>query len=481
MELGDCLILFIKNMVKPLKVATAFSGGLAAVEFAIKYESIKHEIVFACEWDKYARKQYLQFHAAPATFHEDISDLDAKKYKNKIDLFVWGSPCQDVSLSGKREGFDGQKSKFFREGARVQNEMKPKIFIYENVLGLLSSNNGNDYEEVLRTFRTQGYSIVTTRMNTKDYGVPQNRDRIFIIGFLNNADYQSFTPPIPKKLKTKLKDILQPWIPEKYFLSQKMIDGFITHTDRHSIKGNRFKFKPTKGDKVAACLHIASGNKPSDDYIKIKTSLQQLGNIDQKGHNSLWGRVYSIEGISSTVNANGGGAGAKTGLYLIKTNTKQGFKEIRRGDSLNFTFPNSKTRRGRIGKEIAQTLDCACNQGVVEPQIGALRGRNPQNPKLRVLGLPTKQMLEINKNGTSNCLTSVQKDNVVLRDFLIRRLIPFETFLLQGLRAEDIKIVVSDTQAYKISGNAQSVNVLQELLKALYKKEELPKNSLFDF
>jgi len=163
------------------------------------------------------------------------------------------------------------------------------------------------------------------------------------------------------------------------------------------------------------------------------SSLQQVGNIDQKGHNSLWGRVYSTEGISATLNANGGGAGAKTGLYFIS------------------------------------------------PKIGAFRGRNPNNPNSRKSGLPTQQMLEINHNGTSNCLTSVQKDNVVVDDFYIRRLIPFETFLLQGVKAEDIKIIVSDTQAYKISGNAQSVNVLQELLKAIYKKQELPKNSLFDF
>ena len=76
-----------------LKLATAFSGGLAAPEFALKYENIDHEVIFTCEFDKYARKQYLEFHGEPNTFYEDIRDLDARHYKDKIDLFVWGSPC----------------------------------------------------------------------------------------------------------------------------------------------------------------------------------------------------------------------------------------------------------------------------------------------------------------------------------------------------------------------------------------------------
>lgn len=206
----------------------------------------------------------------------------------------------------------------------------------------------------------------------------------------------------------------------------------------------------------------------------MSKELIQVGNVDQKGHNSLWGRVYSPMGISSTLNANGGGMGAKTGLYAIscairgrnsegkivqmlevkddgicnslttvqkdamvmqykiKSNTKDGFEYCKDGDCINYTFINSKTRRGRVGRGYAQTLDTACNIGVI--------------------------------NG-----------------FMIRRLMPFETFRIQGVKKEDIRLVVSDTQAYRISGNAISVNVMQELLKAIYKKESLGKTSLFDF
>ena len=354
-----------------MKIGTLFSGGLAAPEFALKYENIKHEVVFACEIDKYARKQYLQFHGEPRDeFYHDVTKLDGTKYRNKIDLLVWGSPCQDLSLAGKRKGFNGDKSSLFREGAKIQSEIMPKNFIFENVVGLLSSNNGNDYKEVLRTFRGQGYHIVTLRMNTKDYGIPQNRDRIFIAGFLDENEYLEFREPQPKKLKISLKDLLDKEVDEKYYLSAKMINYIKTKAHLHQ-SANRLQ-------KDICCTLNATDYKspPCVDLI-------QIGNIDTKGHNSIWGRVYDPKGIATNLNANGGGAGAKTGLYHIENR--------------------------------------------------------------------------------------------------IRKLTPKECFRLQGVKDKDIVLANSDTQSYKIAGNAISVNVMQEIVRELYKKDRSIKTNLFDF
>lgn len=398
-----------------IRVATAFSGGLAAVEFALRYENINHEIVFACEWDKYARQQYLQFHNNPKTFYKDVQDLKANKYKNQIDLFVWGSPCQDLSLAGKRKGFNGEKSSLFREGARVQKEMMPKNFIFENVKGLLSSNKGADYKEVCKTFRDMGYHIHTTVMNTKDFGIPQNRERVFIIGFLDEKEYHSYKEPQSFKLEKRLKDLLEDEVDEKYFLSQKMIDGFLRHKERHQEKGNGFQFKTTDGNKVANCLSCGVGTRATDDYIQIKSA------------------------------------------------TKKGYETATENDSINFTHPDSKTRRGRVGKGVAQTLDCACNQGVIATQIGNSKSYgNATNDK-----------------GIAFCLRASEPNGVIEKSN-IRRLTPKECFRLQGVHDININLVVSDTQAYKIAGNAISVNVMQYLLKSLYKKEST-KESLFDF
>lgn len=407
----------INEASKIIKVATAFSGGLAALEFALRYENINHEIVFACEWDKYARKQYLKFHSKPNTFYNDIKDLKAKKYLGLIFLFVWGSPCQDLSLSGKREGLKGVKSSHFFEGLRVQGEMKPPVFIFENVVGLLSSNGGADYKMVCNEFRKQGYNIHLSRMNAKNYGDPQNRDRIFIIGFLDKKEYHKFKTPEPIELDKCLKDVLQKWIPEKYFLSQKMINGFLN-------KPSKFKerFKPVdKNYKYSNCL-IASGygTKVTDTYIKV-------GFINKDSQSST---VGSIDGISNTLVS--GSHGYAQGYYQIKSNTKSGFEVAKDFDCINLERPSSTTRRGRVGKGYAQTLQTAGNIGVIYNSY-------------------------------------------------IRRLTPFETFKLQGVKDEDINLVVSDTQAYKISGNAINVSVMRHLLKALFKQEQKVKTSLFDF
>ena len=339
-----------------IRVGTLFSGGLAAPEFALKYEKIKHLVIFACEIDKWARKQYLVFHNKPEYFYNDVKDFDGKNFSNEIDLLVWGSPCQDLSISGKRKGLSGEKSSLFRVAAKIQNNIKPKIFIFENVTGILSSNKGADYQEVLNTFSTQGYKTITLKMNTKDFGIPQNRNRIFIIGFLDVEKYHNFKDPKQIQLKLKLKDLLQKDVDEKYFLSKEQIKNFT----KSSFNQERDRMQ---NNNICATLL-------SRDYKSPK--LVQIGNIDCRGNNSHWGRVYDPDGLAPTLIANGGGAGAKTGLYQIKSN--------------------------------------------------------------------------------------------------IRRLTPYETFLLQGVKSEDIKLVNSDTQSYKISGNAMSVNVLQSILKSIYKE-----------
>jgi len=460
-----------------INLVTLFTGGLSAIDFALKYESMEYNHLLACEIDKYARKQFLQFHKEPLEFSEDASKVCTEHLKGKVDLYCFGSPCQDLSLAGKRKGFNGEKSSLFREGARVMREMMPRAFIFENVKGLLSSNNGNDYKEVVRTFQELGYLIAMKVVNTKEHGIPQNRERVFIVGFLDAEKYHSFNFAEPEPLKLVLRDMLDDEVSDKYYLSDKMIDGFMKHRERHEDRGNGFAFAPKTGDDIAGCLSVKAGNRQTDNYIK-EPQLEQIGNIDTKGHNSLWGRVYSPDGLGACLNANGGGAGAKTGLYHVKSATTKGYEVATEQDSINFTHPDSKTRRGRVGKGVAQTLDCACNQGVIEPQIGAIRGRNPSNPKSRTAGEPTEQMLEINESGTSNCLTTVQKDNVVVEEFRIRRLTPNECFKLQGVKSEDIQLVNSDSQSYRIAGNAISVNVMSMILRQLYKAEK-PKDTLF--
>ena len=363
--------------MKSLKIGTLFSGGLAAVEWAMKYEEFEHEIVFACEWDKYARKQYLAFHGEPTSnFYEDVSDMDGKPYLNTIDLMVWGSPCQDLSLAGKRKGFDGEKSSLFREGARIMSEVMPKSFIFENVKGLLSSNGGADYKEVEKTFRELGYHMAMKVVNAKDQGTAQNRERVFVVGFLDLDAYHDFHFADSVPLTKVLRDYLESEVDDKYYLSEKMIKGFTTGKEEYQDNGCGFKFQTKENDTIANCLDTKEGNRVHNNFLKVKSA------------------------------------------------TKKGYEVATENDSINFTHPSSKTRRGRVGVGVAQTLDCACNQAVIEPNV---------------------------------------------LDFRIRRLTPIECFRLMGMKDEDIILVNSDTQSYKIAGNGIEINTMCSLIRQLYR------------
>ena len=298
-----------------LKVATAFSGGFGSVEFALKYLEIKHEVVFACEWMKAQRESYILNHGEPTSnFYEDIRTLDGTKYKGKIDYYHLSPPCQEYSMAGNRGGADTDKGQLMFQAIKSIDEVQPKMFSVENVRGLLSSNNGEDWKNILKDFNSlKGYTISWGIMNAKEQGTPQNRERVFIVGFRGDGAKMSFPPRQP--LQYVLKDLLEDEVDEKYFLSQKMLDGFSVHKDRHDKAGNGFGMTPkTRETEVAGAISCKAG-RATDNYIK--EDLIQTGNIDTKGHNSLWGRVYDAEGIAPTLNANGGGAGAKTGLFKV--------------------------------------------------------------------------------------------------------------------------------------------------------------------
>jgi DNA (cytosine-5)-methyltransferase 1 len=229
-----------------------------------------------------------------------------------------------------------------------------------------------------------------------------------LIGIRDDAD-NNFQFPREEHFTKRLKDVLENDVEDKYFLSEKMIN-FVLTTDFREAKPIDIN------NSFAPCVKVG-GDVPCFDTNKLK----------------------------------------------IKSATSKGYEEAHEGDSINFSVPNSETRRGRVGKGVAQTLDTACNQGVM---IGAFRGRNPNDPSDRSTGSITEQRLEINTNGTSNTLTSVQKDNVVVQNYKIRRLTPRECFRLMDF-PDTFTWPVSDSQAYKQAGNSIVVNVLYKIIKNL--------------
>lgn len=230
-----------------IRLATVFSG-IGAIEQALKRMNIEHEIEFACdngdieidinyqkEFDNIKRlkttkekKDYVEmlykslsrrtnfveqsyranYSIKDDNYFYDVKLLDGTNFKNKIDLFVGGSPCQSFSVIGSRGGFEDARGTLFYEYARLVNEIKPKVFIYENVYGVLTHDKGNTWKVMQNIFNELGYHYKWQILNAKDYGIPQGRRRLYVVGFKNKSDYDKFEFPKPIKLKYTMQDFL---------------------------------------------------------------------------------------------------------------------------------------------------------------------------------------------------------------------------------------------------------------------------------
>ena len=398
-----------------MRIATLFSGIGSPEQAASRvYDDL--ELVFACEWDKFARESFkANYEIEDKHFHKDIADLEATQYQGQVDILIGGSPCQDFSLAGLRKGISGNKGILIYEYIRVIEEVQPPIFIYENVKGMLSDKNGRTIKDFVQAFRDMGYHCHYEVLNTKDYGVPQNRERIFLVGFKDSEHYYNFSFAPKVKLEKRLKDILEDDVDEKYYLSKQFISGMKAHKERHKDKGNGFAFEPKEIDKIEKvnCLSCGYGSRPTDTYIKIPSA------------------------------------------------TKKGYEVATTGDSINLTHPRSTTRRGRVGKSVAQTLDCACNQAVVEPkltQVGQI-GKGSQGQRI----YDTQCSVTLSAvGGGQGAKTGLYK----VEDYRIRKLTPRECFRLQDF-LDLFKFVVSNSQLYKQAGNSISVNVMEMIFRQI--------------
>ncbi len=229
---------------RKIRLATSFSG-IGAIEHAFQRLGLNFEIVFAGDIDEKCKKSYFaNYHITEEQWHSDIHQLDATPFLGKVDLFVGGAPCQAFSMVGKRKGFEDTRGTLFREFARVVKECQPKVFIFENVKGLLSHDNGNTWDVIRHTFEDYcGYNIHFQTLNSKDYGIPQHRERVFCIGFREPTEF-SFPCAIP--LEYKMYDFLEDYIQTKYFLREKGIK-FVTSTK------NRIKCYTQINGEVALC------------------------------------------------------------------------------------------------------------------------------------------------------------------------------------------------------------------------------------
>lgn len=268
-----------------MRVLSLFSG-IGAFEKALKVLKIPYELVGYCEIDKYASKSYSAIHDVPETMNlGDITKIDEKALPKDIDLITYGFPCQDISLAGKQKGLfneDGTQTRsgLFFEALRIIEETQPKVAIAENVKNLVCKKFNAQFQVVLASLEAAGYNNYWQVLNAKDYGIPQNRERVFIVSIRKDIDTGSFKFPEPFPLELRLKDMLEDEVDEKFYLSDTRIQSLITHKERNAKKGNGFGAKFVTANDVA-CSLTTSPEKSSGQYLVAET-VKQIAKATRK-------------------------------------------------------------------------------------------------------------------------------------------------------------------------------------------------------
>lgn len=354
-----------------MKMLSLFSG-IGAFEKALERLDIDYELVGYCEIDKYASKAYSLIHGVSEDMNlGDITKMDTSKLPSDIDLITYGFPCQDISNAGKMKGLfneDGTQTRsgLFFEALRIIEDTKPKYAIAENVKNLISKKFNAQFQIVLASLESAGYNNYWKVLNAKDYGIPQNRERVFIVSIRKDVDNGEFTFPESIPLQLRLRDMLEDEVDEKFYVSDVALKGFVEHARRQREKGNSFHAVIKDPDDIGSTIKARYYKDGSDCLIRIEESnCIQVGQLygTEREPNPQAGRVYDADGLSPTMSTCQGGN--RMPKVVVREATKQGYAEAFEGDSINLEQPNSKTRRGRVGKQLAQTLTTNPKQGVV--------------------------------------------------------------------------------------------------------------------
>lgn len=411
-----------------MKYLSLFSG-IGAFEKALKNIGIDIELVGFSEIDKYAIKSYCAVHGVDESLNlGDISKIDLAKLKElgDIDLITHGSPCQDFSVAGLQAGGDkgtGTRSSLMWCTVDIVKKTCPKYVIWENVKNLLSDKHRHNFDSYIEVMDSLGYNSYYKVLNAKDYGVPQNRERVYTISILKELD-KGYEFPEKQELKLRLRDILEDEVEEKYYLSVKMLEGFEKHNKKHKEKGTGFIWKPKTEDDIASTLRANGALCPTDNTIKV------IGKCDIKGHDCIK-RVYDTDGIAPTLtDMQGGHRQPKVIVKPELTNKDKRLKSL--VDKTDF----------EEGKVLCldtynQTTNPEVSQTLTEPHHNTHR---------------------------------------LFDGYRIRKLTPRECFRLMGFSDTDFDKArgagISDTQLYKQAGNSIVVNVLEAIFKNLFVVKE---------
>ncbi|MDE6468810.1 MAG: DNA (cytosine-5-)-methyltransferase [Muribaculaceae bacterium] len=294
-----------------LRVFEAFAGygsqSIALDLLSQSFPDFQFETVGISEIDKYAIKAYRTLHGETIPNHGDITKIDSSQTAD-FDLLTYSFPCQDISSAGKQRGFSegsGTRSSCLWACANAIEKKHPRFLLMENVKALTQKKFSADFRRWRKWLIKQGYTNYYAVLNAKDYGVPQNRERVFMVSF--RGEHTPFTFPKPFELERRLKHILEDVVDEKYWLKQEQIQALIKHNERKQSEGCGFK---TNFQQIELGSDVANAiTSVQKDSMVAEPRIIQVGNLIEESNykNPQRGRVYSVEGIAPCLNCNEGG------------------------------------------------------------------------------------------------------------------------------------------------------------------------------
>lgn len=469
-----------------LRVMSLFSG-IGAFEAALRNIGVEYELVGFSEIDKYAIKSYCAIHNVDEQLnYGDVSKID-KAFLPEFDLLVGGSPCQSFSIAGHRRGFEDTRGTLFFQYIETLKEKQPKFFVFENVKGLINHDKGNTLNVMAEAFSEVGYRIDLELLNSKFFNVPQNRERLYIIGIredlikneeweldLNRKDVLIKGKKRLKQLKIKsfnfnwseqvsaskrLKDLLETYVDEKYYLNEdktaKLIEELssrglnMKETDECQLIGR----VELRGHDAIRRVYSPEGVSPTlttmgGGHREPKIVVEQVGNINPSG-NGMNGNVYNSSGLSPTITTN-------------------------KGEGLKIAVEYS--RKNGLGRElnVSHTLSASDWQG--------LNRNQKQNAVVEVRPVLTPEREEKRQNERrfkddgepAFTVNTIDRHGVAIGEYpkyRIRKLTPLECFRLQAFDDEDFEKAfaagISNSQLYKQAGNSITVTVLESIFNEL--------------
>ncbi|EOB4310761.1 DNA cytosine methyltransferase [Listeria monocytogenes] len=371
MKVGDLAMSNERKVVKTFVDLFAGVGG-----FRLGMEAAGHKCVGFVEIDKYARTSYTAIHQTEGEFEgHDITSIsdDLIRSIGRVDIITGGFPCQAFSIAGKRRGFEDTRGTLFFEIMRWAAILKPETLFLENVPGLLSHDEGITFETILRKMDAAGYDAEWDCLNACQFGVPQSRERIFLIGHSRKGCRRKVFPLERCNEQVNLErinkinrinnhsQVLFPESEEAFSFVQKTTCIPVLSPEREEKRQNGRRFK-TQGEPAFTLTAQDRHGIILSSEPKSKVLLEGNINPSSKGMN---GNVFSDEGLSPTITTNKG-----EGLKIrIREATKKGYAEAAKYDGINLSMPESETRRGRVAKQMTSTLDTGCQQGVVVEEI----------------------------------------------------------------------------------------------------------------